>query len=79
MTLVEFSMEGNVMGVLADTTAPNFGQWRGAITILQVEIFIIVKYSSSKKLFRRCSITLCWLSLVAIMCKNSYPSTLRGY
>ena len=39
MTLVEFSMEGNVMGVLADTTAPNFGQWRGAITILQVEIF----------------------------------------
>ena len=51
MTLVEFSMEGNVMGVLADTTAPNFGQWRGAITILQVEIFIIVIYSSSKKLF----------------------------
>lgn len=42
MTLVEFSMEGKVLGILADTTAPNFGQWRGAITILQVELFIIM-------------------------------------
>ena len=36
MTLVEHNLHSNIMAALADTTAPNFGQWRGAMAILQV-------------------------------------------
>ena len=36
MTLVEHSLHDKVMAALADTTAVNFAQWRGAMTILQV-------------------------------------------
>ena len=36
MTLVEHNLHEKVMGAVADTTAPNFGQWRGAMVILQV-------------------------------------------
>ena len=39
MILAEYSVVGNVVAALADTTATNFGQWSGAITILQVESF----------------------------------------
>ena len=35
-TLLQYSMEERVLGCLADTTASNFGQWCGAMTILQV-------------------------------------------
>ena len=39
MILAGYSVVGNVVAALADTTATNFGQWSGAITILQVESF----------------------------------------
>ena len=35
-TLNQYEMENSVFGCLADTTASNFGQWSGAITLLQV-------------------------------------------
>ena len=35
-TLLQYAMEDKVLGCLADTTASNFGQWSGAMTILQV-------------------------------------------
>ena len=40
MTLAEYHLEERVFGALADTMASNFGQWRGAITILQVRYSI---------------------------------------
>ena len=35
-TLVEHGLEDSVMGIVADTTAANFGQYSGAMTLLQV-------------------------------------------
>ena len=48
MTLVEYNLHEKVMAALADTTAPNFGQWRGAMVILQVlKVFIFFHQSLS--------------------------------
>ena len=45
MTLVEHSLHDKVMAALADTTAVNFAQWRGAMTILQVlQIYNLILY-----------------------------------
>ena len=34
-TLVEHGLENSVMGIVAETTAANFGQYSGAVTLLE--------------------------------------------
>ena len=36
LTLAQHNLEERVMGIIADTTASNFGRYSGAVTLLQV-------------------------------------------
>ena len=40
MILVEHDLQNSIMGIVADTTAANYGRYNGAVTLLQVHLHL---------------------------------------